>query len=169
MVGRGAGVPPAIVVRAGILDLRKANFGGDNTKGGVKKNDELIADQPISVSLELLQVTDTISLTDLNGEFDLSGGLNGKFKAKVNNGATVNGHVLPQNGRSAVLITSEEAGGVAASLGIFKKARGGTLSLTLLPIGDASFDGVLNVTDTSIQDAPFIGALLNAISIVGFI
>ena len=167
LVGRGAGVPPAIVVRAGILDLRKANFGGDDTKDGVRKNDKLIADQPISVSLELLQVTDTISLTDLNGEFDLSGGFNGKFKAKVNNGATVNGHVLPQNGRSAVLITSDEAGGVAASLGIFKKARGGTLSLTLLPIGDASFDGVLNVTDTSIQDAPFIGTLLNAISIVG--
>ena len=57
-----------------------------------------------------------------------------------------------------------------ASAGVLKQARGGSLSLTLLPVGkDGAFDGKLDVKSTRIQDAPAIAALLNALSIVGLL
>ena len=87
----------------------------------------------------------------------------------VNGDAPIRGKVLPLRGRSAIQITSDDAGGVAASAGILKQARGGALSLTLLPVGSASFDGTLNVAKTRIKDAPAIAALLNAISVVGLL
>ena len=43
------------------------------------------------------------------------------------------------------------------------------MSLTLLPVGSASFDGTLEVRNTRVQDAPAIAALLNALSIVGLL
>ncbi|MEO0381324.1 MAG: AsmA-like C-terminal region-containing protein, partial [Pseudomonadota bacterium] len=124
---------------------------------------------PLSLTLDQLQVTDTIRLTGLSGEFDMARGLDGEFTARINGATPVRGQVLPQNGRSAIRITSQDAGGVAASAGILKQARGGALSLTLQPVGAASFDGTLKVTETRIQDAPSIAALLNALSIVGLL
>lgn len=169
LVGRGSGASPAVVVRGGTLDLRQADFGGDSTQDGTQQGRAAQGDRPVTLVLERLQITDTIALTDVDGLFNLAGGLDGEFDARVNGGAPIRGQVLPQKGRSAIRITSDDAGGVAASAGILKQARGGALSLTLLPVGDASFDGTLKVTETSIQDAPSIAALLNALSIVGLL
>lgn len=169
LVGRGAGAAPAVVVRGGTLDLREADFGGPNTQSDQRQSGQSRAGRPLTLALERLQVTDTIALTNMKGTFDLAGGLEGEFDARMNGGTPIHGQVLPQNGRSAVRITSDDAGGVAASAGILKQARGGALSLTLLPVGDASFDGTLKVAETRIQDAPAIAALLNALSIVGLL
>ncbi|MEM6758400.1 MAG: DUF3971 domain-containing protein [Pseudomonadota bacterium] len=164
LVGQGPGRPPAITVRGGTLDLRAANFGsgGGGTDGGQ-------AGGPISLALDRLQVTDTIAITDLRGNFSPSGGLQGDFTGAINGGAQIQGQLIPQNGRSAVRIRAADAGGVAASAGLLKQARGGDLSLTLLPVGEASFDGTLDIKNTRIQDAPAIAALLNALSIVGLL
>ncbi|WP_420010363.1 DUF3971 domain-containing protein [Tateyamaria sp.] len=164
LVGRGAGAPPQVVVRAGTLDLREADFGGTSSQGGDGQGGG-----PLDLALDRLIITDSITLTDLKGDFNMARGLDGAFTARVNGGTPVRGQVLPQNGRSAIRITSDDAGGVAASAGLLKQARGGSLSLTLLPVGSASFDGTLNITETRIQDAPAIAALLNALSIVGLL
>lgn len=166
LVGRGAGVSPAVVVRGGTLDMRSANFGAPSGSGA---RGVAAGDRPLSLTLDRLQISDGIALTGLVGTFDLAGGLDGTFDARVNGGARVQGQVLPQDGRSAIRITSADAGGVAGAAGLLKQAQGGALALTLLPVGDASFDGRLNVTDTSLQDAPAIAALLNAMSVVGLL
>lgn len=163
LVGRGVGAPPQVVVKSGTLDLRQADFGGTPTQTSQQSGG------PLSLALNQLVITDSITLTDLKGDFSMARGLDGDFTARVNGGTPVRGQVLPQNGRSAIRITSDDAGGVAASAGILKQARGGALSLTLLPVGSASFDGTLKVTETRVQDAPAIAALLNALSIVGLL
>ncbi len=163
LVGRGRAAP-AVVVRGGVLDLRAADFGGRGSGTGGQQGGG-----PITLALDRLQITDSIALTGMNGQFDMARGLDGEFTARVNGGTPVTGQVLPQNGRSAVRIRADDAGGVAASAGLLKQARGGALSLTLLPVGAASFDGTLRVTETRITDAPAIAALLNAISIIGLL
>jgi hypothetical protein len=164
LIGRGANIPPEINVRGGTLDLRNADFGGAASGSAAGRDGG-----PLTLTLDQLQVTDTIRLTGVQGQFDLAGGLDGEFTAQINGGAAIRGQVLPQNGRSAIRITSDDAGGVAGSAGLLKQARGGALSLTLLPVGAASFDGTLNVSETRIKDAPAIAALLNAISVVGLL
>lgn len=164
LVGRGANVAPAVEVRGGTLDLRRADFGGAGAGTGGGQGGG-----PISLSLDTLQITDTIRLTGMRGAFDMARGLDGKFSAKINGGADITGQVLPQNGRSAIRITAADAGAVAASAGLLKQARGGSLSLTLLPVGAAGFDGSLTINETRIKDAPAIAALLNALSIVGLL
>ncbi|MEM6372718.1 MAG: AsmA-like C-terminal region-containing protein [Pseudomonadota bacterium] len=164
LIGRGRGAAPRVEVRGGTLDLRQADFGGAASGSGGGQGGG-----PLTLALDRLQVTDTIGLTGLRGQFNMAQGLDGDFQASINNGTAIRGQVLPQNGRSAIRVTSDDAGGVAASAGILKQARGGALSLTLLPVGAASFDGTLKVQETRIQDAPAIAALLNALSIVGLL
>ncbi|WP_108835810.1 DUF3971 domain-containing protein [Tateyamaria sp. Alg231-49] len=164
LVGRGVNVPPAINVRGGKLDLRQADFGGSGSGSAGGQGGG-----PLNLTLDQLLITDTIRLTGLAGEFDMARGLSGKFQARINGATPIRGEVLPENGRSAIRITSDDAGGVAASAAILKQARGGTLSLTLRPVGSASFDGSLSIRETRIQDAPAIAALLNALSIVGLL
>ncbi|WP_299772339.1 AsmA-like C-terminal region-containing protein [uncultured Tateyamaria sp.] len=162
--GRGSGAAPAVEVRGGVLDLRAADFGGSGAGTGGQQGGG-----PLSLTLDRLQITDTIALDRVTGDFNMARGLDGEFRARVNGRTPIRGQVLPQNGRSAIRITSDDAGGVAASAGILKQARGGSLSLTLLPVGDAAFDGTLSVKETRVQDAPAIAALLNALSVVGLL
>ncbi len=164
LVGRGANAAPGVEVRGGTLDLRRADFGGTGSGTGGNRGGG-----PLSLALDELRITDSIRLTGLRGQFNMTRGLDGEFQARINGGTPIKGQVLPQNGRSAIRVTSQDAGGVAASAGILKQARGGSLSLTLLPVGAASFDGTLRIEDTRVQDAPAIAALLNAVSVVGLL
>ncbi|MEM6310523.1 MAG: AsmA-like C-terminal domain-containing protein [Pseudomonadota bacterium] len=164
LVGRGQGVAPTVQVKGGVLDMRNLSLGtgggGGASAGG----------SPIEVTLDRLQITDTIALTSMIGKFNTSGGLQGAFEGKVNGSASVTGQVEPRNGRSAFRIRSPNAGAVFSAAGILKQARNGQMSLTLLPVGDAgAFDGQLAVTDTRIKDAPAIAALINALSVVGLL
>ncbi|WP_415920261.1 DUF3971 domain-containing protein [Tateyamaria sp. SN6-1] len=162
LVGRGRGQAPAVTVRGGTLDLREADFGGSSS-GGAQGGG------PMTLALDRLQITDSIALDNMRGDFSMARGIDGRFTARVNGGAPVTGQILPQNGRSAVRVRAEDAGAVFASAGLLKQARGGDMSLTLLPVGAASFDGTLEVKGTRVQDAPAIAELLNTLSIVGLL
>ena len=105
-----------------------------------------------------------------DGDFTTVGGFNGAFQAQVNGGARVDGTVVPSNGRSAVRLTSSDAGGVFRAAGILKQVYGGNLNLTLSPIGESgNFDGKLDVKSIRLRDAPAMAALLNAISVIGLL
>lgn len=163
LTGQGKGAPMKIDVSGGSLDLRRAEFGQGGGQGGGDGG-------PMNLKLDNLQITDTLALTDMRGTFTTKNGLDGKFSAGLNGGTQIQGQILPQNGRSAVKVTSNNAGGVFASAGLLKQARDGDLTLTLLPVGSGgAFDGDLRVTNTRIKDAPAIAALLNALSIVGIL
>lgn len=164
LLGQGAGQPVQVVLRGGTLDLRRAEFdsgggGGSGAEG-----------PPMQVALDRLQITDTIALTDVRGRFGTAAGLDGAFEARLNGGTPVRGRVVPQNGRTAVRLISEDAGGVLDAAGLLKQVVGGSLSLTLLPVGSGgAFDGRLEIGNVGIRDAPGIAALLNSISVVGLI
>ncbi|MEM6658655.1 MAG: DUF3971 domain-containing protein [Pseudomonadota bacterium] len=163
LIGRGSG-PPDIRVLGGVLNLGRATFGsgGGGTGGG--------GGPGIEVALDRLQVTDTIALTGFNGDFDTAGGFQGSFSAQVNGGAAVKGQVTPRGARSAVQLTSADAGAVLRSAGVLTQARGGDLDLQLEPVtAPGSYDVILKITGTRIQDAPAMAALLNAISLVGLL
>lgn len=161
LVGRGT-QPPDIRILAGTLDMRRATFsssgGGSGASGGLQ------------VALNRLQVTDSIALTSFAGAFEQSGGLNGRFRGRVNGQTEVTGELVPQSGRSAVRVRSDDAGGVARAAGILKQARGGSFDMTLLPAdAPGQFDGTLRIRDTQVREAPAIAALLNSISLVGLL
>ncbi|GHG87440.1 AsmA family protein [Pseudodonghicola xiamenensis] len=161
LIGRGKDAAPAVQVLSGTLDLGRARFGSGAsgaTDGG-----------SLQVSLDRLQISDGLALTGFNGQFTTAGGLKGPFTGRLNGQTEIAGRIEPQNGRSAVFLTSDDGGGVFRSAGILKQAHGGAFSLVLRPVGDKEgyFDGTLKVTGTQIRDAPTIAALLNAVSVVG--
>ncbi|WP_322893576.1 MULTISPECIES: AsmA-like C-terminal region-containing protein [unclassified Yoonia] len=160
--GRGAGQPLGVEIGGGMLDLRRARFGGggDGGAGG----------GPVQIVLDRLVVTEGITLTDFRGGFTTMAGFTGQFSALVNGAAAVTGTVAPRNGRSAVRLRSDDAGVVLQAAGFFRTALGGALDLTLLPAGgEGTFDGTVAVRNLRVRDAPSIAALLDAISVVGLI
>ncbi len=162
LIGRGKGALPGVRVTGGRIDLRRATFGGGG--GGGQSG-------PMTLSLDRLQISDSMTLTSFAGQFAGGSGLDGRFTARVNGGPQVAGRVLPQNGRSAVQITSADAGAVMAAAGVLKQATGGNMALTLLPVQGAAgvFDGTLRVTQTRVKKAPVMADLLSAVSVVGLL
>nr|WP_281356663.1 DUF3971 domain-containing protein [Sulfitobacter algicola] len=159
--GRGVRQVPEIVISSGRIDLRKTTFGdqGGTGEGG-----------PMRLALDELVVSDSISLTDLRGNFSAQGAFNGRFSAKVNGGAPINGILAPSEAGTAIRVTSDDAGGVLRSAGLLKQARRGNLDLTLRPARqDGRYNGRLLVTDTRIQNAPALAGILSAVSIVGLL
>ena len=157
--GRGVGQPVAVEIRGGTLDLRRASFGSSQGESG-----------PMQISLDRLQVTEGIALNGFRGDFTGVGGFTGQFTAQLNGAVAVRGTVAPRNGRSAVRLFSDDAGGALRASGFLRNARGGTLDLTLLPTGgEGTFDGSLAVRGVRLRDAPAIAALLDAISVVGLL
>ena len=171
LVGQGAGRAPQVVVQSGRLDLRTAEFGGAGEASGAAPTGRPLAPSPpMRVALDRLQVTDTLWLQGLAGSFQTTGGLDGPFEARVNGGTGVSGRVVPQNGRTAVRLTSADAGGVFRSAGVLQQAVGGSLDLSLIPVGaGGAFDGQLTVNGVSIKDAPSMAALVNSLSVVGLL
>ena len=157
--GRGPGQPLGVEIRGGSLDLRNARFGAGQGESG-----------PVSIALDRLQVTEGIALTDFAGDFRSQNGFRGQFTGQLNGAAQVSGTVAPRDGRSAVQLRSDDAGGVLRASGLMRNAFGGAADLTLLPSGNAgTFDGTLRVRDIRVRDAPGIAALLDAISVVGLL
>ena len=159
LTGRGKSVPPKVTVTGGSVDLRTLDLGGGSGDGG-----------PITLTLDRLQVSDGIALRGMRGEFTSKGGLSGQFAASLNGATPISGTIAPKNGRSAVRVTSQNAGAALAAAGMLKQGRGGSLDLTLLPVGpDGTYDGRLNISDIWIQDAPAMASLLSALSVVGLL
>lgn len=157
--GRGPGRPVGVQINGGELDLRRARFAGGQGESG-----------PVEIALDRLQVTEGIALTAFQGDFTGASGFTGQFRAQMNGSTAVRGTVAPRNGRSAVRLTSEDAGGALRATGFMRNATGGTLDLTLLPTGDeGTFDGSLAVRGVRVRDAPAMAALLDAISVVGLL
>jgi len=165
LIGRGADRPPDIRILGGSLDLRRADFGDADADGASGARDNRI-----DASLNRLQVTDTIALTPFQGNFTVQRGLEGNFEGAINGETPVIGTIVPDGGRSAVRVRSEDAGGVFRDAGLLRQAYGGSFEMILRPVGEpGTFDGTIDVANTSVRDAPAIAALLNAISIVGLV
>ncbi len=162
----GFGAALDIAVTGGRIDLRRAPFGSGQSGGGASS----AAGGPINVALDVLQVSDKLALQGFRGAFDTRGGFRGDFSGRLNNQVPITGRVTPSNGRSAIQISSENAGKVAQAAGILKTAESGKMTLTLTPANaPGTFDGEMLATDVRLRNAPAIGALLDAVSIVGLL
>lgn len=166
LVGRGAGQVPMVRVLGGKIDLRQTSLAGRGSEGDRPAR----RGGPVSVVLDTLQISEGIALTNFRAELDMSRGADGSFRGLVNDRTQISGRVVPQRGRSAFRIQSEDAGGVLLSAGLLKQARGGKMDLVLTP-GKAAgtYDGSLEVENMRLKDAPSIAALLNALSVVGLL
>ncbi len=164
--GRGRGVPPSLVLTGGTVDLRELPDGLGGEGGGSGG-----PGVPLSVSLDRLVVSGGISLTGVNGDLLLGDGVNGRITGSVNGAAPVAGLIgKTASGQQAVRVTSGDAGAVLRAAGLFRRALGGDLSLTLVSAGGPGrFDGTAIVQGTRVQGAPGLVALLNTISVVGLI
>lgn len=164
--GRGTGNAPAIEVTSGRVDLRQAQFGtgGGSDSGGSGGG-------PLSVALEQLQVTDSIQMLNFRGNFDLAKGMEGRFDAALGKRANITGRVVPQGNRSAFRIRGDDAGDILRDTGYLKTVQDGSFKLDLAPVKGTtgSYDGKLEIEGARVRQAPAIGALLDAISIVGLL
>lgn len=162
LVGR-RGAAPNVEFVSGRLDMRQApTRGGESSTGS--------SGTAISGRLDRVTISEGISLTDLQGNFTTLGGFNGEFTSGVNGVASINGVIVPSNGRSAVRIRSADAGGTLRGAGVFKQAVGGDLEVTLRPVGaEGEYSGQLSARSVRVQDAPAMAELLNAISVIGLL
>ncbi|SEL07712.1 Protein of unknown function [Roseivivax marinus] len=167
LTGRGAGAAPAVAIGGGMLDLRGATLGGEaggagGSGGGV----------PLDVQLDRLTISEGIRIEGLAGRFTTAGsGLDGGFTARMaGTGAPLTGQLLPQNGGTGLRLLSEDAGDVLESTGILRTVASGRMVLNLTPTGaPGTYDGAVTITDARLRDAPAIGSILDAVSIVGII
>ena len=165
LVSRGSSAPD-IRVLGGVINLGGATFGssGGGSGGGAGSSPKL------SVTLDRLQVTDSIALTGFTGAFQTAGGVKGPFTARVNGRAPVRGQLSPQGTRSAVDLVSDDAGEVLRAAGLITQARGGALKLSLKPVAvPGNYDLDMRIDNVRITDAPAMAALLDAISLVGLL
>lgn len=164
LTGRGPGRSVGVEIMDGSLDLRRMPQGENGGDDAGERSE-------IKVSLDQLIVSSGITLTGFQGAFlARDGGIDGTFSAAVNGQGQVNGAVVPDRGRTAVRVTSGNAGTVMAAAGIFDKGRGGALDLTLSPRGpEGNYAGFATFSDLSVQDAPTLAALLGAVSVVGLL
>ncbi|TFL17421.1 AsmA-like C-terminal region-containing protein [Jannaschia formosa] len=160
LTGRGPGAAPAISIRGGRADLRRAQLaGGGGGSGG--------GGSPLDVALDSLTITEGIALTGLRAT--LRDG-SGSFAGAINGGTRVEGIVVPQRGGTAVQVEGGDAGGVLRSSGLFRDARGGRIQLTLRPTGrEGVYDGALRVADLRVRNAPALASLLQTLSVVGIL
>jgi len=160
LIGKGTGRVPDVAVHSGRLDLRSAQFGGSAQGGGNR----------IEAQLDKLIVSGGIALAPLSGRFSSKGGFSGDFRGRVNGGPEVQGAVVPiKGGRSAVRISGTDAGAALAAAGVFSKARGGRLDLTLFPVEAKSYDGTLSIANLRVKDAPVLASMLSAASVIGLL
>lgn len=160
LIGQGEGKPVDVRLRGGALDLRTAKFGqGSDGASGA-----------LDVSLDRLQVSEGIALTNFRGNFQGAGGFNGSFTGQMNGGTPVQGRLTPQNGGSAVQLQAADAGALLRSAGLMQDAQGGRFDLTLIPTGTkGNYDGQLAIGAVRIRKVPAVAELLNAVSVVGLL
>lgn len=161
LTGRGRNVPPAVSLNGGFLDLRRIPAQDSAANTGAT---------PLTVSLASLQVTKEIELQNFEGQFQSSGGLNGTFNARLNGKGRITGRTTPREGRTAVQVTSANAGATLSDAGLLKHADEGAMTLSLFPRATAGhYDGTLNIKNLRLRDAPPALALLSVASGIGLL
>lgn len=165
LTGRGAGVPVAVTVNGGSIDMRAATFGSGGGGGSS-------GETPIDLKLDRLTISEGIVLTPFEANLKAtSQGLSGRFEGRVSGKPVIRGTAAPQPNGTAFRIKARNAGAVMREAGLFKSAKGGKMELVLAPAGGKGvYEGNLEITDDiSVHNAPAMAELLSAISVIGLL
>jgi hypothetical protein len=162
LTGQGQGTPPTIEVTSGTLDLRELpDFARANSAG---------SSGTLSVFLDRVRVTDTISLDQVRAELNTGGGLSGTFTGLFNGGPVVEGLLIPSANGTALSMWADQGAAVLQSMRLLTGARGGAADLQLTPaLTEGVYNGQLRMRDLRLTDAPTLAELLSAISVVGLL
>jgi hypothetical protein len=126
--------------------------------------------QMIRVSAQSVKLADSLQITGFEGDFSTQDGFNGAFSGLVNAKAPITGIAVPSRYGTAVRIRSEDAGQAMKAAGVFSSAKGGSLSMTLIPRADVgTYDGSAAIADIRVQNGSVMVDLLSAISVVGLL
>jgi len=163
LVGRGAGVPPAIEIEGGrvSLDDAPALDGAANAP---------VTTVPVTARLNRVELGADLALTDVTGTFDAGAGIAGEFEARVNGEAAIAGLLTRGAFGPDVQVLSSDGGAVLRAAGIFRTAHGGRMMLNLQSLeAPRSYAGALRIEGPRLRDAPAMAELLNLISVVGLL
>jgi hypothetical protein len=165
VAGQGEGQPPSVRISSGSADLRRMVPGAGGGQGGA------VRAGPVEATLDRVTVAGGIDLTGFRGRLvPGAGGWTGRFQAAVNGQAPVEGRVEPMSGGTGFRVTSTVAGDVLAASGVFAKARGGSMDLTVVPAGGPGrYSGRIALRDFRVRDMSVLADLLSAVSIVGLL
>ncbi|MFT6222359.1 MAG: hypothetical protein ACJA1F_000193 [Paracoccaceae bacterium] len=167
LTGRGSGLPPAVSVGAGWVDLRKTDLAKGTGRGGGGG----AVTQPVKLALDRLVLTKGITLRNFRADLTKAATLTGPFSGSVNGAAPILGQLAPgASGGSRIRITSQDAGALFREAGLFRKGSGGTAEIVLTSRAEpGQYDGTLTVRNTRVQSAPGLAAILNTISVIGLL
>lgn len=162
LVGRGRDAPPQVRILGGQVDLQRAELAKNKTSDNAG---------PLSIQLDQLTLSETLVITNFRAEITNAGGLSGPFSGTLNGRDTITGQMIPQNGRSAFQVRSENAGAFFEALGLLRNGRNGAVDLSLVPgTGEGVWEGTLSARGgMRLKDAPTMAALLNAVTVVGLL
>lgn len=170
LTGRGQGRAPDVAVTGGTVDLRKLNIPQGGSGGGQGGGGQTQTQGALSLSLDRLIVSEGITLTGFRADLSQRGGLNGAFRASVNNAAAVNGAIVPSRHGTAVRVQAGDAGAALRAAGIFRSAGGGRLNLQLTPRAQKGvYDGRAEIGAFRVRNASVLAELLSAVSVVGLL
>lgn len=160
--GRQGGI--SLALRGGNVDLRYLPKSRASGAGGAV---------PLVMDLARLRVSDSILLTNVLGNLEMSTGVKGNFTARVAGDGispSIEGQLTPAEHGVALRIVARDAGAVLAAAQVYTSARGGEMDLRLTPLAsDGSYDGVIGITKLRVQNASALAELLNAVSVVGLL
>ncbi len=162
--GQGAGGPVALRVTGGQADLR--GLAGLGEGGGAARG-------PIEITLERLQITDTLALSPFSARLAPGRALDGVFSGTLNGRAVLSGRMVGTGGPGGlrVQVLSENAGAALAALGVLRNGRGGALQMVMQrdPAQARTWVAQVQIADLVVVDAPILAEMLSALSIVGLL
>ncbi|MHA3916437.1 hypothetical protein [Halovulum sp. GXIMD14793] len=146
-------------VRGGTIDMRRGGAGGGSGTGGG-------GSVKLSLTPDRVIVSDGIVLTGFRGDLTTGQRSRGRFTARVNGRSKVSGVIQPGE---AIFIEGRDGGAVLRDAGLFENARGGTLRISLKPLGKGVYDGRFSLQKTRVTGAPVLAEMLSIISVFGLV
>ena len=156
----------SLAITGGFLDSSVVETASNNSEAAAVEVERV----PASVKLDRVKISDSIELSDFNGELSFAGGVEGRYSASINGSANFVGTIAPYEGGSAINVQSGNAGEVLRATGIIQNLHGGSLRMRLLPMGEiGDYRGRVIIDESRVKDMPALGELLNYVSIVGIL
>lgn len=162
------GAPFDVFLTSGRLDLREVPTVRPSAQDGKQDTTHIF------MTLDEVNVSDSISLTQLHGTFRTSktwpDQLGGRFSGRINGDAPVLGEIFPSTNGGAVQLRSEDAGAALRASGAFSHAFGGVLDMQIVPRSQPKvYDARVEISDMRVKDASILAEILSLASVVGLL